>query len=107
MASSPGLEKTLQNIPFLDPDERNDKNDKPLESHKNRTLLGGMRWYCLASSFLAAKHSTDLFLGPNGRNDKNDKSQPGRKNKNKINNYLFWYRGDTAPSPDAAPTSQK
>ena len=64
MASSPGLEKTLQNIPFLDPDERNDKNDKPLESHKNRTLLGGMRSYLFGILIWAAKHPTDPVLGP-------------------------------------------
>ena len=54
-----GAGKPLQTNPVLDPKERNDKNDRPLESHKNRTLLGGMRWYCLASSFLAAKQPTD------------------------------------------------
>ena len=54
-----GAGKPLQTNPVLDPKERNDKNDRPLESHKNRTLLGGMRWYYLASSFLAAKQPTD------------------------------------------------
>ena len=78
-----GAGKPLQTNPVLDPKERNDKNDRPLESHKNRTLLGGMRWYYLASSFFGCKTTNrPCFLGPNGqndKNDKNDKSQPGPK----------------------------